>query len=147
MKKIQSFTIDHTKIVPGMYISRVDGDITTYDLRFCHPNREILDGAGIHTIEHLFATCIRNSKLDVLYFGPMGCQTGFYLLVRNAEHTEVQKEICKALDFIKDFSGEIFGASEIECGNYKFHNLEKAKEAVIRFRKVMNKPAALFYPI
>ncbi|MBE7063018.1 MAG: S-ribosylhomocysteine lyase [Ruminococcaceae bacterium] len=147
MEKIQSFTIDHTKIVPGMYISRVDGDITTYDLRFCHPNREELDGAAMHTIEHLFATFIRNTSLDVLYFGPMGCLTGFYLLIRNADHTRVQKEIQMVLKNIIAFEGEIYGASEVECGNYRFHNLEGAKKAAEAFGRVMENPAALVYPI
>ncbi len=146
MKKIQSFTVDHTKIVPGMYISRVDADVTTYDLRFCHPNYEVLDGAAIHTIEHLFATYIRNTSLDVLYFGPMGCLTGFYLLIRNAEHKKVQKEIQSVLDKIIHFEGEIFGASETECGNYRFHNLRGAKDAVKKYRKVLDAPAILYYP-
>lgn len=147
MKKIQSFTVDHTKIVPGMYISRVDGDVTTYDLRFCHPNREELDGAAMHTIEHLFATYIRNTSLDVLYFGPMGCLTGFYLLIRNAKHEKVQEEVRAVLKNISTFEGEIFGASEIECGNFRFHNLEGAKEAAAKFSRVMGKPAALVYPV
>ncbi len=146
MKKIQSFTVDHTKITPGMYISRIDGDVTTYDLRFCSPNREEMDGAAMHTIEHLFATYIRNTNLDVLYFGPMGCLTGFYLLIRNADHAKVQEEIRKVLQSIASFDGEIFGASEIECGNYRYHNLSGAREAAEKFSLVMEKPAALSYP-
>jgi len=146
MKRIASFTVDHTKIVPGMYISRIDDDVTTYDLRFCHPNKEVLDGASMHTIEHLFATFIRNTALKVLYFGPMGCLTGFYLLVKDADHTAVQKEIQDVLEKICAFEGEIFGSSEVECGNYRFHNLEGAKQAAAKFQKVMEKPAALYYP-
>ena len=146
MKKIQSFTVDHTKIVPGMYISRVDGDITTYDLRFCRPNKESLDGASMHSMEHLFATYIRNTDLDVLYFGPMGCLTGFYLLIRNAEHEKVWQEIKSVLDAISGFEGEIFGASEAECGNYRFHDPEGAKESAKRFRAVLENPPALTYP-
>ena len=146
MEKIQSFTVDHTKILPGMYISRVDGDVTTYDLRFCRPNKEILDGAAMHTIEHLFATYIRNTKLDVLYFGPMGCLTGFYLLIRNAVHLEVWKEIQTVLDHISRFEGEIFGSTEVECGNYRYHNLDGAKMAAKTFRAVLEKEPVLYYP-
>lgn len=147
MKKIQSFTVDHTKIIPGMYISRVDGDITTYDLRFCRPNHETLDGASMHTIEHLFATYIRNTNLDVLYFGPMGCLTGFYLLVRNAVHEKVWREIQTVLDSIINFEGEIFGSTEVECGNYRYHNLSGAKEAARNFRDVLDKEPMLSYPV
>ncbi len=147
MEKIQSFTVDHTKIVPGMYISRVDGDVTTYDLRFCVPNRETLDGAAIHTMEHLFATYIRNTDLDVLYFGPMGCLTGFYLLIRNADHMRVWEEMKKVLDAISTYDGEIFGASEVECGNYRFHNLPAAREMAKKYRAVMEKEPALSYPL
>ena len=146
MEKIQSFTVDHTKILPGMYISRVDGDVTTYDLRFCRPNYETLDGAAMHTIEHLFATYIRNTDLDVLYFGPMGCLTGFYLLIRNADHVKVWEEIKKVLDSISTFEGEIFGSTEIECGNYKYHNLPEAKRAAKAFRIVLEKEPALYDP-
>ena len=146
MEKIQSFTVDHTKIVPGMYISRVDGDVTTYDLRFCAPNRETLDGAAMHTMEHLFATYIRNTALDVLYFGPMGCLTGFYLLVRNADHMRVWAEIKEVLENISRYEGEIFGASEVECGNWRFHNLSAAREMARKFREVLEAPPALSYP-
>ena len=146
MEKIQSFTVDHTKILPGMYISRVDGDVTTYDLRFCRPNKETLDGAAMHTIEHLFATYIRNTDLDVLYFGPMGCLTGFYLLIRDADHVKVWKEIRKVLDSISIFEGEIFGSTEVECGNYKYHNLTEAKHAAKEFRAVLEKEPVLYYP-
>ncbi len=146
MEKIKSFTVDHTKITPGVYISRIDGDVTTYDLRFVKPNTEMLDGASIHTMEHLFATYIRNTKLDVLYFGPMGCLTGFYLLVRNADHEKVWQKIKMVLDNIAEYEGEIFGASEIECGNYRYHNLAGAREMAKKYRAVLETPPALFYP-
>ncbi len=146
MEKIESFKVDHTKIVPGLYISRVDGDVTTYDLRFCRPNAETLSGAGMHTLEHLFATFIRNTDLTVLYFGPMGCMTGFYLLVRNADHEKVWREIQKVLEAILEFSGEIFGATEVECGNYRFHSIADAREAARAFRAVLEAPPALTYP-
>ena len=92
MKKITSFTVDHDYIVPGVYISRIDGEITTYDLRTRRPNcGDLMDHGTMHTAEHMLATYIRNSRLadSIIYFGPMGCQTGFYLLVRNADHSEV----------------------------------------------------------
>ncbi len=147
MEKIESFKVDHTRIVPGMYISRVDGDVTTYDLRFCKPNcGTTLAPAAMHTIEHLFATYIRNTNLDVLYFGPMGCLTGFYLLIRNADHRTVWHEIKKVLDEICAFSGDIFGATEVECGNYRFHDLEGAKEAAKAFGTVLENEPALIYP-
>ena len=133
MNKIKSFQVAHRKLGVGIYVSRVDVDIVTYDLRFCKPNSgTVLDNVTMHTIEHMLATFVRNSdiKNEVLYFGPMGCQTGFYLLVRDV----VPKE--KVLETVKDIlaktikhDGEVFGASEIECGNYKTLNLDCAKKA------------------
>ena len=117
MKKITSFTVDHTKIGEGMYISRIDGDITTYDLRMRKPNGgDYIDVGAMHTMEHMFATFIRNSPIadDVIYFGPMGCQTGFYLLIRNADHVRVFNEIKNVLKGIIEYNGEVFGNSEIE---------------------------------
>ncbi|MGN0106624.1 MAG: S-ribosylhomocysteine lyase, partial [Hominilimicola sp.] len=99
MNKIKSFQVDHRKLSKGIYISRIDADIVTYDLRFCKPNSgEVLDNVTMHTIEHMLATFARNSdiKNEVLYFGPMGCQTGFYLLVRDV----ISKE--KVLETVKD---------------------------------------------
>ncbi|MGN0182628.1 MAG: S-ribosylhomocysteine lyase [Candidatus Ornithomonoglobus sp.] len=131
MQKIKSFQVDHRKLGEGFYISRIDGDVITYDLRFCRPNTgALVDMAAMHTIEHMLATFTRNSDIadEVVYFGPMGCQTGFYFLVRDS----VSKE--KALDVIKDalrktiaYEGEVFGASEIECGNYRNLDLNAAK--------------------
>lgn len=136
MKKIASFTVDHRVITEGIYISRIDGDVTTYDLRTRKPNcDDYMDHETMHTFEHMFATFVRNSSIadDVLYFGPMGCQTGFYLLVKNAEHETVRKVIEDVLKSIIEHTGEVFGASEIECGNYKSLNLQKAKDEAIRF--------------
>lgn len=136
MKKIASFTVDHRVITEGIYISRIDGDVTTYDLRTRKPNcNDYMDNETMHTFEHMFATFVRNSSIadDVLYFGPMGCQTGFYLLVKNAKHETVRKVIENVLKSIIDHTGEVFGASEIECGNYKSLNLQKAKDEAIRF--------------
>ncbi|MDD6308958.1 MAG: S-ribosylhomocysteine lyase [Clostridia bacterium] len=147
MKKITSFTVDHTKIVPGMYISRVDRDVTTYDLRFCTPNDgHALEPAVMHTIEHLFATYIRNTDLTVLYFGPMGCLTGFYLLVRNADNQKVWEKVCYVLEQISTFEGEIFGASAVECGNWKLHNLEGAKKAAREYLAAIKTMPSFSYP-
>lgn len=141
MKKIKSFQVDHRKLEKGIYVSRIDTDIITYDLRFCKPNSGIvLDNVTMHTIEHMIATFARNSSIknEVLYFGPMGCQTGFYFLVRDV----IPKE--KVLDIVKDVlkktiehNGEVFGASEIECGNYKTLDLERAKKACREYLDVI----------
>ena len=133
MNRIKSFEVDHTKLTPGFYISRIDGDIITYDLRFCMPNSgAVLDNETMHTLEHMLATFTRNSQIadEVVYFGPMGCQTGFYFLVRDSVSQKTVLEIIKkALGDTISHNGEVFGASEIECGNYRTLNLDKAKEA------------------
>ena len=129
MKKIASFTVDHRYITPGIYLSRVDGDITTYDLRTRRPNcGEFMDERTMHTMEHLFATYVRNSTLAdrVIYFGPMGCATGFYLLIRDADHAETLEAVKQVLGQIIDHNGPVFGNSEIECGNYKTLDLASA---------------------
>ena len=136
MNKITSFTVDHNKINPGIFISRIDGDVKTYDIRTRKPNcGDFMDNPTMHTVEHLFATYIRNSVLqdDIIYFGPMGCQTGFYLLVRNADDKTVTLEILKTFEKILAHEGEVFGASEIECGNYKSLDLDSAKKEAERF--------------
>lgn len=131
MKKIASFTIDHTILPKGIYLSRVDGDVDTFDIRMRKPNVEqVLTNGSIHTIEHLFATYVRNTKYsdNVIYFGPMGCRTGCYFLTRNLEKSIVIDLIKEAFDFISSYEGEIPGASEIECGNYRDHDLKQARE-------------------
>ncbi len=136
MKKIASFEVDHTRLLPGLYVSRVDGDITTYDLRFRRPNTEPpMDMDSMHTIEHLAATWMRNSdrKEDIIYFGPMGCRTGFYLLVRNADAGWAIDAVQKAMAFIAAYEGEIPGVSAVECGNYLSHNLALAKADAKRY--------------
>lgn len=141
MNKIKSFQVDHRKLDKGIYISRVDTDIVTYDLRFCKPNSGIvLDNVTMHTIEHMLATYARNSdvKNEVLYFGPMGCQTGFYLLVRDIIPKE--KVLATVKDILQktiDHNGEVFGASEIECGNYRTLDLESAKKACSEYLDVI----------
>lgn len=131
MDRIASFSVDHEKLEPGIYTSRIDGDIVTYDLRFVKPNTEpLLSNASIHTIEHLFATFARNSRWrdGVIYFGPMGCRTGFYFIVRDSvSPAEVVGLTKQALSFIVEYEGEIPGASAVECGNYKEHDLPAAR--------------------
>ena len=131
MNRIKSFTINHNVLVPGFYISREDGDVITYDLRTRKPNAgDYMDNARMHSLEHMFATYVRNSEMgeDVVYFGPMGCQTGFYLLVRSAQSPkEVFAMTKKVLKQIIDHEGEVFGASAIECGHYENLSLEAAR--------------------
>jgi S-ribosylhomocysteine lyase len=142
MKTIKSFLVDHTVLMPGVYVSRVDGDAVTYDLRLKRPNREpVLDNAPIHTIEHLFATYVRNSeyKDSVIYFGPMGCRTGFYFIVRDdVDNAKVLSLIKAAFEFIADYNGEIPGATERECGNYRDHDLAGAKAEAAKYAQVLS---------
>ena len=139
IKKNASFTVDHTKFGEGLYISRIDGDVVTYDMRTRKPNSgDFMDNITMHTFEHMFSTYIRNSSLDVIYFGPMGCQTGFYLLVRNADNDKVLAEIISALEKIIAHKGEVFGASEIECGNYKTLDMETARSEAVRYLEVLS---------
>ncbi len=136
MKKITSFTVDHRKIVEGIYLSRIDGDVVTYDLRMRKPNTgALMSNGSMHSLEHLFATIIRNSTLadKIIYFGPMGCQTGFYLLIRNLDHEENLWLIRDTLEKIMEYHGEMPGASEIECGNYRNLDLTLAKEEATRY--------------
>lgn len=141
ISKITSFTVDHRILDPGIYVSRVDGDITTYDLRMRKPNTgNLVDNATLHSIEHMFATYIRNSSIkdDVIYFGPMGCQTGCYLLIRNADNNKVLEVIKDVLDKIINHDGEMFGCSEVECGNYKNLDVSLAKEEAKLYLNVLN---------
>ena len=132
MKKITSFTVDHTKLKEGIYVSRIDGDCVTYDLRFCRPNTGfILTNSSIHTLEHMLATFLRNSEISesVIYFGPMGCQTGFYLIIRDdVSDEQVLKVLKKCLKQTMEYEGEVFGASAKECGNYINLDLNYAKK-------------------
>lgn len=140
MEKITSFTIDHNVLKKGFYLSRVDKNVFTYDLRFKEPNKgDYLHIAAMHTIEHLFATVVRNSvyKDKVVYFGPMGCRTGFYLLLFDMNKDEalaLTKECvakCLELDTIP-------GSKKIECGNYRSHNLSDAKKELSAYLDVLN---------
>ncbi len=132
MKKIASFTVNHDVLKKGMYISRIDGDIVTYDVRMKLPNGgDYLQNGAMHTFEHLFATYVRNTEYaqNIIYVGPMGCRTGFYLLVRDAiSHQEAINLLKETFDFVSKFEGEIPGTKKEECGNYLEHDLEGAKE-------------------
>lgn len=139
-QKIESFKIDHNKLNPGIYVSRTDGDIVTYDLRTRKPNMgDYMDNATMHSVEHMIATYIRSSSLadSIIYFGPMGCQTGFYLLVRNGKNDEVLSVVKETLKKVLDHEGEVFGASQIECGNYKNLDITLAKEECRKYLEVL----------
>lgn len=136
MEKIASFTIDHIKLQPGVYVSRKDhiGNevITTFDLRMTSPNEEpVMNTAEVHTLEHLGATFLRNDKEwkdKVVYFGPMGCRTGFYMLLAgDLESSDVIDLVTKMYEFCRDFEGDVPGASPKDCGNYLDMNLNMAK--------------------
>ena len=146
MEKIASFTIDHIKLQPGVYVSRKDHVgaevITTFDLRMTSPNDEpVMNTAEVHTIEHLGATFLRNHKDfsdKTVYFGPMGCQTGFYLLVRDRRsHMEVFEMTKNVLAQTIAHEGEVFGASAIECGHYENLSLDAAKKEAERYLAVL----------
>ena len=139
--RIASFSIDHDKLLPGLYVSRVDGDITTYDMRCRRPNTgDLLDNSTLHSLEHMFATYIRNGELrsQIVYFGPMGCQTGFYLLVRNADNATVLAEVKRTCERILAHEGPVFGAARNECGNYRNLSLEAAKTEAARYLAELN---------
>ena len=131
MKKIASFTVNHDVLEKGMYVSRIDGDVVTYDVRMKRPNGgDYLNMSAAHTIEHLFATYARNSRFGggIIYVGPMGCRTGFYLLVRDSiSHEQAIALVRESMAFVRDFEGEIPGSKQEECGNYLDHNLDGAK--------------------
>ena len=130
MKRIESFCVNHDKLTPGMYVSRIDGDAITYDVRMVVPNAGVyLENDGIHTFEHLFATYVRNTadSDNILYVGPMGCRTGFYLLLAgDYESRDIVPLVTEMFEFIRDFRGEVPGASAKDCGNYLDMNLGMA---------------------
>lgn len=141
MEKIASFTVNHDKLQKGMYVSRIDGDVITYDIRMKRPNQgDYISSPALHTFEHLFATYARNSKFanSVIYVGPMGCRTGFYLLVRDMMSREQALElVMDSLKFISEFEGEIPGARRVECGNYKEQDLDGARAVAKDMVKVL----------
>ena len=130
MERIASFCVDHTKLDRGMYLSRQDGDVLTWDIRMKKPNQgDYLTTGAAHTLEHLFATYARNSavKDGVIYVGPMGCRTGFYLLTRGLTPAQALELTVDSFRFMAAFEGDIPGASEVECGNYRDMDLPAAK--------------------
>ena len=152
LRKIASFTINHDTLVPGMYVSRVDGDCVTYDLRLKYPNRgDYLAQKPLHTLEHLVATYVRSSPWSdsVVYFGPMGCRTGFYLILRDSvSHEQAIALVKEAFAFSAAFEGEIPGAKKIECGNYLEHDLPAARPEAAAYLDVLAHctPDTLTYP-
>ncbi len=142
MNKIASFTVNHDTLVPGIYISRIDGDAITYDLRMKKPNQgDYITPKSLHTIEHLLATYVRNSVFSdgVIYAGPMGCRTGFYLILRDdISKNNVLELVRNAFAFIADFSGEIPGSKQQECGNYLEHDLAQAKKDAREYGAVLD---------
>lgn len=141
MKTIASFTVDHDKLEKGMYVSRVDGDVITYDIRMVKPNGGVyLPSPAMHTFEHLFATYVRNSAYSdqIIYVGPMGCRTGFYFLTRDAVSGEQAIALVReCFAFIADFEGKIPGSERKECGNYLEHDLPGAKAVAADMCKVL----------
>ncbi len=152
MEKIASFTINHDTLHKGMYVSRIDGDVITYDIRMKIPNKgDYLSTGGAHTIEHLFATYARNSYLTdrVIYVGPMGCRTGFYLLLRDSVSKKEAADLVRdSMRFITSFEGEIPGAKRRECGNYLDHDLEEARTVALDMLEVLKDmgPEDMVYP-
>lgn len=154
MKTIESFTINHLTLMPGLYVSRKDSrdgvTVTTFDLRFTMPNREpVMDMPAVHTIEHLGATYLRNSARanDIVYFGPMGCRTGFYLLIfGDLKPEDVADDVIAMCDFILSYDGEVPGARPKECGNFSEQNLNTAKYYVQKYRDDLSKNRSFVYP-
>ena len=157
MEKITSFTIDHIRLQPGLYVSRKDAvgseTVTTFDLRLTSPNEEpVMNTAEVHTIEHLAATFLRNDptwKDRVLYFGPMGCRTGFYLLLSgDLSSRDVLPLVTECFRFIRDYRGEVPGASPRDCGNYLDMNLSMANYWGRRYTALLENitPDRLTYP-
>ena len=154
MRKIASFTVDHLRLESGLYLSRRDEKdgavVSTFDLRFTAPNREpVMDMPALHTIEHLGATFLRNSARadEIVYFGPMGCRTGFYLILFGDRSPEdalpLVGEMCS---FILSYEGEIPGARPEECGNYLEQNLAMAKYYTARYARMLEETPRLRYP-
>lgn len=154
MERIKSFDIDHTKLQTGLYVSRVDGDTVTYDLRMCMPNGgRYLENAALHTLEHLFATYVRviNKKYSeqIIYVGPMGCRTGFYFITRDTMGKDaVIGLLQETFAYIAAYEGEIPGSTEPECGNYRDHDLAGAKETAKEYGAVIASwtPDKMVYP-
>ena len=157
MEKIASFQVDHLRLKPGLYVSRVDRFentvLTTFDLRYKEPNKEpVLDQPALHTIEHLCATFLRSIEKwnqKVVYFGPMGCRTGFYLIVEgDYKSTDIIPLLLEMYNWIEKFEGDIPGASAVECGNWREQNIDMAKWECNRYATLLKNPSKgnLEYP-
>ncbi len=153
MNKIESFRINHLTLEAGLYVSRRDkkGDctITTFDMRITAPNREpVIDMPALHTIEHLCATFLRNSREceNIVYFGPMGCRTGCYIVMfGDLESEDIYDLVIEMCDFVLDFKGEIPGARPAECGNYSEQNLAMAKYYIRKYKKALQENKNFVY--
>ena len=140
ISRITSFDVDHDFIVPGMYVSRIDGDIVTYDLRTRKPNcDDFMDSTTMHSVEHMLATFARNSALSdkVIYFGPMGCRTGFYLLMRDTTNEEAYALVKDILKKTIEHDGKMFGDTRKECGNYRNLSIAAAKAECANYLAVL----------
>lgn len=140
MEKIESFKVDHTRLEKGLYVSRIDGDIVTYDLRMRKPNTgDLISNSAMHSLEHMLATYLRNSEIaeKIIYVGPMGCQTGFYVLVRMNDNEKFLENLKDTLVKIIEHDGEIFGKSAVECGNYRNLDLNEAKKEAKAYLEVL----------
>ena len=140
MEKIESFKVDHTRLEKGLYVSRIDGNIVTYDLRMRKPNTgELISNSAMHSLEHMLATYLRNSEIaeKIIYVGPMGCQTGFYVLVRMNDNEKFLENLKDTLVKIIGHDGEIFGKSAVECGNYRNLDLNEAKKEAKAYLEVL----------
>ena len=150
MKRIASFSINHDLLTPGLYISRVDGDCVTYDLRMKTPNAgDYLEQKALHTLEHLLATFLRNSPRsdEIVYVGPMGCRTGFYVVARDSiSRTDMRMLLRDAFRKAAAFEGEIPGAKRRECGNYLEHDLLGARAEAEAYLRVLEKDTSMTYP-
>ena len=154
MERIASFTINHLNLMPGLYVSRRDRrddcGITTFDMRITAPNREpVVDMPALHTIEHMAATYLRNSKRkdEIVYFGPMGCRTGCYIVMFGDLNSEdIYDMVIEMCDFILDYEGEIPGAKPEECGNYSEQNLNMAKFYIGKYKKELMENKRFIYP-
>lgn len=154
MQKIASFTINHLKLLPGLYVSRKDNKngctVTTFDMRITAPNREpVIDMPALHTIEHMAATYLRNSEVkdDVVYFGPMGCRTGCYIVMfGDLKPEDLYDTVIKMCDFILRYEGEIPGAKPEECGNYSEQNLNMAKYYIGKYKTELVNNKRFSYP-
>ena len=154
MERIASFRVNHLALEPGLYVSRRDQKagvtVTTFDLRLTAPNREpVVDQPALHTIEHLGATYLRNSaqKDDVVYFGPMGCRTGCYLVMFGDRSPEDVLDLVLGLcDFVLAFEGDIPGAAPEQCGNYREQNLDMAKYYIRRYQRSLTEDPHFVYP-